>query len=350
LVELLVVIAIIGVLIALLLPAVQAAREAARRMHCTNNLKQLGLALQVYHDAMKSFPASRTNLKGGATTSWGPAGWSGLIALFPHIEATARYEEILNGTVTDSWNSPVCMHEKFVAFLCPSDPSDPLSSGVADDPNPATARTNYGFCRGDGMWDADNAIPPSVYGDIRNRSVFNPLAFKGMESITDGTSNTIAMGEFVKAQSGNSLMVKGGIVVYAFPDIRIAGNARLCLTATTDGVTLLNTGGFSQPNVRFARGHRLIYGSLLINMFQTLMPPNSPSCMSGDSDTVWGIYSSSSFHTGGVNAVLFDGSVMFISDTINAGGTNSRQVESGPSMFGIWGAMGTPDSGESDHL
>jgi len=101
LVELLVVIAIIGILIALLLPAVQAAREAARRMSCSNNLKQMGLALHTYHDATKGLPASRSSFGGGEV-------WGGHLALLPYVEQTATYDaltgKIRGGTLAGTYD------------------------------------------------------------------------------------------------------------------------------------------------------------------------------------------------------------------------------------------------------
>jgi prepilin-type processing-associated H-X9-DG protein len=181
--------------------------------------------------------------------------------------------------------------------------------------------------------------------------MFNPLVGKEMGAISDGTSNTIAMGEFAKPTEQFSRHVKGGVVRYAFADIRSAGNARACLNATLDRSTLRTDGDFElMANVRFARAHRLIFGPLFIQGFQTILSPNSPCCTSGQSDTSWSIIATNNFHTGGVNAVFFDGAVRFVSETVDFGGTASRQREAGPSDFGVWEAMGTPAGGESASL
>ena len=128
LVELLVVIAIIGILIALLLPAVQAAREAARRMQCTNNLKQIGVGLHNYHDANTSFPPFRMGFKyyAGTTTLNNALGLiSYHVALYPFMEQQARYDDV----VADGWTANVSygftapFQRKYTAVACPSDPA-----------------------------------------------------------------------------------------------------------------------------------------------------------------------------------------------------------------------------------
>ena len=373
LVELLVVIAIIGMLVALLLPAVQAAREAARRMQCTNNLKQLGLSLHNHHDTHNGFPASRDFLwqeqRPAGTMSGdynGEAGWSGLLQLFPYIELTSQHSNLLSqrtgsGGFLNSWDWPTALQAAFPAFLCPSCPASGRTDAITASPSPASARINYGFSRGDGMWSLERA-PQNLRGDgldnVRSRSMFVPLENKRMGSVQDGTSNTVAMGEFAKPTSALSLAVRGGLALTEnnrLGDIRAAGNARNCLNATTDGRNLLVNDTFHQMPAERAnrsRGMRLAYGFAMFHSFQTILPPNSPSCAGSQDDAGggWGIYAASSFHTGGVNIVFFDGSVRFVTNTIDFGLATSRQMESGPSLFGVWGALGTPASGESASL
>ena len=353
-------------LIALLLPAVQAAREAARRMQCSNNLKQFGVALHNHHDTHNVLPASRDYLKiprpeplPANDGDQGPGGWSGSLNLFPFMEQVARFEDIRNESGNaNAWDSPVALRTPIAAFLCPSCPGGGLSSEAHPTPDPATARTNYGFSRGDGMWDLDRSpviIAQRTDGasNVRGRSMFVPIQCKGLNVAIDGTSNTIAMSEHVKPTEANSLNVKGGVVGYGFQDIRSPGNARACLNARSPGTNTLRTdGGFYRlDSPSFLRGQRLSYGYILWQGFQTILPPNSPSCHGGGWDSpTWGLHSASSMHTGGVNSVFLDGSGRFISETINYGNTDSRQVESGPSLFGVWGALGTPNGGESASL
>ena len=376
LVELLVVIAIIGMLIALLLPAVQAAREAARRMQCSNQLKQLGLAIHNYHDSTNNIPPTRdylNNPRPKEFDGWpidrgsppdprdlnntnpgnGTSGWSGLLLMFPYIEQTARFDSMKGEPANrNCWDGSITALQTPVGpYLCPSCPGDGMSGEVVTDPNPPTARTNYGFSRGDGMWDLDRWTPSRADGadNVRSRSAFNPFQRKGLKAISDGTSNTIAMSEFAKPTGPRSLDVRGGILQHPFADIRQPGNARACLLASPDRKSLQ----VSDPDYvhmaepKQARGHRLSFGFAFIQGFQTILPPNSPSCARNMGDTGWGVYSASSFHTGGVNGVFFDGSVRFITESIAFGDATSKQMESGPSLFGVWGALGTPSSGES---
>ena len=367
LVELLVVIAIIGMLIALLLPAVQAAREAARRMQCANNLKQMGLALHNFHDTHNEFPASRdflqrprpnpVNAGGVSPTSTGQGAWSGLLWLFPFMELGARYDDMVaqrttTGGYIDAWGSDVvALRTAVPSFLCPSCPGKGLSGDVATSPNPPTARMNYGYCRGDGMWNMElwgESTRTAKDDDVRARSMFNPFINKALDAIFDGTSNTIAMGEFAKPTEPQTLAVRGGVVVHVVASTT-NGGPRTCLNATADRITLrIATGYELLTNLSHARAHRLAYGTAFMQTFQTILPPNSPCCTSAQSDGSWGVFSASSFHTGGINAVFFDGAVRFVPETIDFGTATARQdLAIRRSLFGVWGALGIPDSGES---
>ena len=221
LVELLVVIAIIGILIALLLPAVQAAREAARRSQCTNNLKQLGLALHNYHDAFKIFPPE------GFARGWaGSATYdlnyktdfknhNGLVSLLPYIEQQAVYDqydfESCAATYTRSTAAPMAgldpatsgnaalISNQIAAFICPSDPGTLLhgysgTNAIIHTGNTNTSlrgpKTNYDFSNlrntNFGYWERQA---------INARFMFGENSTTKMASITDGTSNTVAMAE-----------------------------------------------------------------------------------------------------------------------------------------------------------
>ena len=369
LVELLVVIAIIGILIALLLPAVQAAREAARRMQCSNNLKQFGLALHNFHDSRKSFPAFRDYLKipnpgnftEAAPPNNGTGGFSGLLWLFPYMELGARYDAMLGETGNNNaWDSQVALRTAVTPFLCPSCPGDGLSGEVAASPNPPTARTNYGFSLGDGAFEPSRWQPNPDRGgrdNVRGRSMFVPYQNKKMSAAADGTSNTIAMSEFGKPSEAQSADVRAGVIrvwmgVDEGNDPNVdSGYFRRCLNArngrTLAFVDTVPGGNFTPLNAQFARGQRMNYGFPLFISFQTILPPNSPQCASDNADTGRGLYSASSYHTGGVNGVMFDGSVQFISDTIGFGNADAVQVRTGASLFGVWGALGSPNGGEA---
>ena len=147
LVELLVVIAIIGILIALLLPAVQAAREAARRSQCSNNLKQLGLALHNYHDTFKAQPPRQGGplWSGGSLTN--PPRHSAFVNLLPFIEQDARYSQIMTSQL-NAWSGGADSGYvgEIAPFICPS---DGLLTETSPDRQALYSPLNYGLCMGD---------------------------------------------------------------------------------------------------------------------------------------------------------------------------------------------------------
>jgi prepilin-type N-terminal cleavage/methylation domain-containing protein len=215
LVELLVVIAIIGILIALLLPAVQAAREAARRMQCANNLKQLGLALHNYHDVHKQFPLGAVHHQPYAfgTPSNDNHG-SLLVALLPFIEQQNLYDNC-DFTTDTMFNSTISggqkVHEVWVtAYLCPSDGGqDYIANGNPLYPSTTglkLATSNYAASMGN-QWFSPCAFGANMFGTgsaIHGHNedgslisgVFSHTAWgASIADIRDGTSNTIALGE-----------------------------------------------------------------------------------------------------------------------------------------------------------
>lgn len=190
LVELLVVIAIIGILIALLLPAVQAAREAARRMQCTNNLRQLGLASQNYHSALGCFPPGFMLI---GTSSNLIGGWAWGVFLMPFIEQSPLRDTLspTKYTLEEVVNDPtlvLMLQTDLSVFRCPSSVIGPLRTHKGA-PYPKVASANYTCCRG--FYDF------SKLGHLqkRNNGVFYGQSATRFQDVTDGTSNTFAIGE-----------------------------------------------------------------------------------------------------------------------------------------------------------
>ena len=359
LVELLVVIAIIGILIGLLLPAVQAAREAARRMQCTNNLKQLMLAVQMYHDSNNSFQPSR----GGGGKNGNDFGWLGHhFWILPYCEGTGIYNEAMANNCPDpQYNGYGNFTKAPTFFLCPSDGKS--KQGCSWQSN--SAQTNYCGSWGDSICQTDESSMTSrgfFPGGLYSRAAKNDsrhVVTRTISSITDGTSNTVAYSELCTANAQGTNNVKGGIVNLSTAEVVIPRNI---LNAVSPSDRNILTGTMCT----FQRGQCYAEGCVSITGFQTICPPNAPSARnyaSGQSQAGWGygICSAQSYHSGGVNAAMVDGSVRFVSETIDCGdmdanvnGSNYSTMSashgkefSGKSPFGVWGAMGSIDGGET---
>lgn len=345
LVELLVVIAIIGILIALLLPAVQAAREAARRSQCTNNLKQLGLALHNYADTAKKFPT----LSGGTIGT--PSAFNdgnngqlcGLVALLPFLEQGPLWDQI-SGTTTFGTTSfppfgPAAWRTDYPPFraqtpglLCPSD-------GGSGSRNPSNEQgyNNYMFSVGD-------HINNCAY-DKPTRGPFAHQYYGSFSEISDGTSNTVGMAERSMYRATGA--IRGDIADGMGP---IDQTPTIC--QATEGTNGRYKSGINLNGEKVV-GKRWADGRPAWNGINTVLPPNSPSCLSPSNQSwQWGLFSASSYHPGGANCVMMDGSVQFISDTINTGNLAAPQPgnRGGPSPYGVWGSLGSMAGGDTASL
>ncbi len=346
-----VVIAINGILIGLLLPAVQAAREAARRMQCTNNMKQYALSLQNYHDVNNVLPASRFNFHNFNVNQLGSdAAYSGyigaVVALLPYMEQAARYDDISSraqNAASGSWpwsNTPA-FTAPISTILCPSD-------GNATQPctHENQARNSICVSLGDGMW--HNARPDwgeSAAAQVDSRGLLAPMRWRPYSFVTDGLSNTVAISEMI-GDANRSTKVKGGVFkTGSMHDGRAKPAACLTESRRADDPTQLNSGADTWRGLIWSDGRSVN------SCFTTILPPNSPNCIHtwpNIENMAWGVFSPQSNHSGGVNVGMADGSVRFVSETIDAGSPNSYAVTSGKSPFGVWGAMGSPAGGETD--
>ena len=351
LVELLVVIAIIGILIGLLLPAVQAAREAARRMQCTNNLKQLGLALHSYHDAYNAFPAARIEVTQTSKryTDNGDY-WAGTFSLLPFMEQTSLYD----AGKTEAWKDNDKLPQTCTAimsgpapegFRCPSDGSNAEKYAAASG---NFYKMNYVTSRGDSVVYADEC----AWANDRNwatlkassdRAGFGPFTWKSTAGMIDGTSNTIAISETVTGSGNDDKRIKSGFAYNVTP-------ALSSFVSTCIGLYNPNNPSIysNQYPTYGGRGAVVFDGRATVGGFSTILPPNSPSCSRMNWLTHCGLFSPSSNHSGGVNGLMFDGSVRFISETIDTGTTALHEYPiSGASIYGVWGAMGSANGGET---
>lgn len=288
LVELLVVIAIIGMLVALLLPAVQAAREAARRMQCTNNLKQIALAAHNYHDTYRALPGLR--LKHDTITPNPPSGWTTqgwMTSLLPYLEQdnlAARYDWAFD------WHAPAnesAVGTIIATYVCPSATNaDPRISGQLAAPWGTAqyrnaARTDYFGSAGllGGLVTA-GWLPPGT--ETLKAGVIGTNEYLRFSDVTDGTSNTL----FATESHGRPNVWRGRSI--------------------SSGETQLSSGNvcgaWAAPNGMWFRGFT----------FDGKLQPGP--CAVNCSNFTGGIYA---FHPGGANAGLCDGSVQFLAQTVD---------------------------------
>jgi prepilin-type N-terminal cleavage/methylation domain-containing protein/prepilin-type processing-associated H-X9-DG protein len=299
LIELLVVIAIIAILIALLLPAVQAAREAARRMQCTNNEKQIGLALHNYHESRQCLPPASMVAIGD---------FSALSQILPYLEQT-NMSNALNFSMADSApaNNTVLM-ANINTFICPSDLPDSAPS--------FGAQTNYMADQGSwivfGSATGANANLPPPNG------VFLAGSVTKFSDITDGLSNTGFYSERI-------LDIQSNGVIDPIADVFFPRTQPLTVADAVAQCQALDITNLANQAPVFM-GAPWVNGQ---HVFQNITPPNTRSC--GFFIVNRATMAASSRHPGGANLLLGDGSVRFIKNTINVT---------------TWQAIGTKGGGE----
>jgi len=321
LVELLVVIAIIGILIALLLPAVQAAREAARRMACTNNLKNVALGFHNYHDATKGLPPGGI-IAPNRWWNWYSPSWE--MRVIAYLEQTALYDGITRGSYkddpsivgwacnacdvridgTDIWPCRDYMRATLSVFSCPSQGIHPLSPTIAVQPEWSRYRHNYAVNFGpkdynfrdaayapwpfvDFTWPEGSTDPDFVYKV--SGVPFGLDTFTNFATVSDGLSNTIFLAELTPSTS--------------HPNDTRYGDTMLSISA---GYTAYYTPNSIGPdiNVTCWPAGSVGKGGTALCTAQTAGNQLSQRV------------TARSFHTGGVNAATGDGAVTFISDTV----------------------------------
>ncbi len=405
------VLVLITVLVTMLLPAVQSAREAARRSSCANNMMQIGLAAHAYHTSFGQLPVQLAGTDGSVVVGEdNDRRLSYLVGLLPFLDEGSLADQI-NGPLSRGWKNesalgmgpdmwmeeaypddslggegltgeyaenetfwPAGGPEPFTrdylpwnteppAFRCPSDP------GIG---NPALARTNYAACLGDGVVASDSGPMKEVNGvfviddelakqtEAAMRGMFVPRVVTRLSDTTDGLSSTILLGELATAlgdRDTRTCPIWGPGATVLRDDPAWARERELIDIDRPQFWANPDRGDVLSAETGMRRGYRWADGMPLYTGCNTILPPNREITLSDDRDDCWGVLPPSSRHQGGAQICFGDGAVRFITDSVDAGRPDQPTVYEGSpnsppceSPFGVWGAMGTRASGELEML
>jgi hypothetical protein len=360
-VDLVGILVITAMIAGLMFPTLQASREAARRTACAKNLQRLGVAIKQYHDTHNVLPTNKFGPRAGNRIS-------GFTALLPHL----GYESLYNDIDTAKWQvgwrrekvdengkpvldaegkqmpGPYCT--MIPEFLCPTDTAGfdrvPLMLGY----------NNYVFSHGDWITGQDEKF---------SRGAFTPDVRISLDAVVDGISNTLAMSERCAApvrdrqlypaensgvqnqgleEVSERISIKGGVrldMKEAVSEDLTKQDVDVCWK-TAKGDYFVGNENVTRVNRSWA-GSRWADGMHFFTATNTIMPPNGPSCAARTNDQTPLLAPPTSYHITGVNGLMLDGQVRFISNSIDYGGdyAGKKCVKDGRSPFGVWGAMGS---------
>lgn len=401
-IEMLAVVMIIGTLVGLLLPSVQSARERARQVSCSNNLMQVGLGTTAYHATFGQLPMHLSGTDGSATKGGdNDQRLSVFVGLLPFLGHEAIVNKIrgplpITGEFLDSDDGMMEMSmgygdmgyeemgeaEEFTGeyfpvggpepfrrypawlieipeYRCPSDP------GYGD---PAMGRINYAACLGDGIVAMDTGPMKDVGGvfvvddelkkqtEASMRGAFVPRSVTRLRDVTDGLSSTILFGEICTDLGDDdrrtaALIGPGEKTLrdnpnWAYESESLDPERPMFWALGTKTLASIIPGSV-------ARGHRWADGAAVFTVINTILPPNQAITASSAREDASGIFPPSSRHPSGVGVCLADGSVRFVSNSIDGGDRSAPTVYIGSqsqpgskSPYGVWGAMGTRASEE----